>query len=65
LLLIHGDADPQMPFEQPQALKKACETAGRPVQFELVPGGKHGGREFHDVARTEVMAKFLEIVGRR
>jgi acetyl esterase/lipase len=62
LLLIHGDADPQMPPEQSQELKKAYEAAGRPVQFEVIHGGKHGGPEFYDAARTELMVKFLESI---
>jgi acetyl esterase/lipase len=60
LLLIHGDADPQMPYEQSLELKAAYEKAGLPVQLITVPGGKHGGREFHDATRTAAMAEFLE-----
>jgi acetyl esterase/lipase len=65
LLLIHGDADPQMPFEQSQELKKAYEAAGRPVQLEVIHGGKHGGPEFYDATRIELMSKFLVNTGRR
>jgi len=65
LLLIHGDADPQMPPEQSQELKKAYEAVGRPVQLEVIHGGKHGGAEFYDAERTELMAKFLAGVGGR
>jgi acetyl esterase/lipase len=60
LLLIHGDADPQMPYEQSLELKAAYEKAGLPVQLITVRGGKHGGKEFHDAARTGQMAEFLE-----
>jgi acetyl esterase/lipase len=60
LLLIHGDADPQMPYEQSLELKAAYEKAGLPVQLITVPGGKHGGKEFHDATRTGQMAEFLE-----
>jgi len=63
LLLIHGDADPQMPPEQSQELKKAYEAVGRPVQLEVIHGGKHGGAEFYDATRTELMAKFLAGIG--
>ncbi len=59
LLLIHGDADPQMPPEQSEELKKAYEAAGCPVQLEVIHGGKHGGKEFYDETRTELMARFL------
>ncbi len=60
LLLIHGDADPQMPFKQSRELQRAYEAAKRPVQFEVIHGGKHGGPEFYDEARTALMARFLE-----
>ena len=60
LLLIHGDADPQMPPEQSQELKRAYESTGRPVQLEVIHGGKHGGPEFYDAARLELMTRFLE-----
>jgi dipeptidyl aminopeptidase/acylaminoacyl peptidase len=59
LLLIHGDADPQMPPEQSQELKKAYEAAGCQVQLEVIPGGKHGGKEFYDETRMELMTRFL------
>lgn len=60
LLLIHGDADPQMPFEQSLELQRAYEAVKRPVQLEVIRGGKHGGPEFYDDARSELMARFLE-----
>jgi acetyl esterase/lipase len=59
LLLIHGDADPQMPPEQSQEFIRAAEAAKVPVQFVNVPGGKHGGPEFYDDARLGVVADFL------
>jgi acetyl esterase/lipase len=59
VLLIHGDADPQMPFEQSRELQHVCEQAKLPVRLEAIPGGKHGGREFFDDARTELVAQFL------
>lgn len=60
LLLIHGDADPQMPPEQSQAFTKAYEATKLPVQFILMPGSKHGGAEFYDDERTAIIAKFLD-----
>jgi acetyl esterase/lipase len=59
LLIIHGDADPQMPYEQAQELQRAYEKAGLSVQFVTIPGGKHGGPEFYDETRTDLMAAFL------
>ncbi len=60
LLLIHGDADPQMPWAQSQELAKACEALKLPVEFVTLPGSKHGGAEFYDEERTSLVAKFLD-----
>jgi acetyl esterase/lipase len=59
LLIIHGDADPQMPYAQALELKRAYEAAKLPVQLETIAGGRHGGKEFYDEKRTELMANFL------
>jgi acetyl esterase/lipase len=60
LLLIHGDADPQMPPAQSQEFAKAYEAIKRTVQFILMPGSKHGGAEFYDYERASIVAKFLQ-----
>jgi acetyl esterase/lipase len=59
LLLIHGDADPQMPPQQSEEFSKAYEAAKLSSQIIIIPGGKHGGAEFYDEERTGVIAKFL------
>jgi len=59
LLLIHGDADPQMPPEQSKEFAAACATLKIPVRLILLPGSRHGGAEFYDDERTEVVARFL------
>jgi dipeptidyl aminopeptidase/acylaminoacyl peptidase len=51
LLLIHGDADPQMPLEQSRELHAAYQQVKRPVELIVVPGGVHGGKEFYDAER--------------
>lgn len=61
LLLIHGDADPQMPPEQSRDLAKAYESLGLPVKLIMMPGSKHGGAEFYDEERTAIVAKFLDV----
>lgn len=60
LLLIHGDADPQMPPQQSQEFAKAYEAKNRPVTLITQPGSKHGGAEFYDEERTKLMAQFLD-----
>jgi acetyl esterase/lipase len=59
LLLIHGDADPQMPPEQSREFAKAYEALKLPVQFIIIPGAKHGGADFYDEEHTDIIAKFL------
>jgi acetyl esterase/lipase len=59
LLLIHGDADPQMPPQQSEELDKAYKALNLPVQFITIKGGKHGGKEFYDAERTAIMSQFL------
>jgi acetyl esterase/lipase len=59
LLLIHGDADPQMPFEQSRELQRVYEQAKLPVSFEVIEGGKHGGPDFYDEKRIALVAQFL------
>ena len=60
LLLIHGDADPQMPYEQAMEFERQAKAAGAPVQFITIKGGRHGGRQFYDTERAEIMAAFLD-----
>lgn len=62
LLLIHGDADPQMPPQQSQELTQAYEALGLPVTLIMLPGSLHGGAEFYDEERTAIVAKFLDKV---
>lgn len=60
LLLIHGDADPQMPPAQSEEFREACKKAGMPVELVTLPGAKHGGAEFYDEARLQTVADFLQ-----
>lgn len=59
LLLIHGDADPQMPPAQSQELARAYEALKLPVTLITLPGSKHGGPEFYDDVRTRIVTEFL------
>lgn len=60
LLLIHGDADPQMPPEQSSELAAAYERAKLPVKLVLIPGAVHGGKQFYDTERTALVKEFLD-----
>jgi len=57
LLLIHGDADPQMPPQQSAELEKAYPGS---VTYITLPGSKHGGPEFYDDERTALMVDFMK-----
>jgi len=60
LMLIHGDADPQMPPQQSHEFAQAYEALKLPVQFIIFVGGKNSGAEFYDAERTTIMATFLK-----
>lgn len=59
LLLLHGDADPQMPYQQAVEFAQAYEAFGLPVEFVTIPGGRHGSVEFFDPQSIGLMARFL------
>jgi acetyl esterase/lipase len=42
ILMIHGDADPTVPYQHSVRLKEALDKAGVPNQLYTVPGGHHG-----------------------
>lgn len=60
LLLIHGDQDPQVPINQSHELHGRYKKAGLAVQFEVVHGGAHGGPEFYDETRIDLVQGFFE-----
>ena len=60
LLLIHGDADPQMPLQQSEELAKAYLDRGLSVNLVIMTGSKHGGKEFYDAERILLMSQFLK-----
>jgi len=59
LLLIHGDQDPQAPINQSHELDGRYEALKLPHQFVVLHGSKHGGPEFFDAERCNLMAGFL------
>jgi acetyl esterase/lipase len=42
VMIIHGDADSQVPYQQSVRLKAALDKADVPAEFVTVPGGNHG-----------------------
>lgn len=59
-LIIHGDADPVVPYQQSQALYKNYQEAGVKSDFITVPGGQHG--KFPDDQRRLVAAKIMDFL---
>lgn len=59
-LLVHGDKDPAVPFNQSELLAAALKEAG--VAAELVPikGGGHGGPEFFAPPKREQVKEFFD-----
>jgi dipeptidyl aminopeptidase/acylaminoacyl peptidase len=41
LLMLHGDMDAQVPFEQSEEMDRALTRAGKPHQFIRIPDGDH------------------------
>jgi acetyl esterase/lipase len=41
-LLMHGDADPMVPFHQSELMQAALQKAGVEVELLRIPGGGHG-----------------------
>ena len=62
VLLIHGDADPQMPHEQSREFASAYEALKLRAKLVSLPGSRHGGEEFYDAERSQLVAAFLNEV---
>jgi acetyl esterase/lipase len=63
LLLFHGDQDPQMPINQSHELEGAYEKAGVRLQFKVLHGAGHGGKEFYATEQMAMMMEFLRRLG--
>lgn len=64
VFIVHGDADPVVPYEQSVALHKKLQEAGVKTEFLTVPGGQHG--KFTNDKKREVSdatQKFLMEIG--
>jgi acetyl esterase/lipase len=42
ILIIHGDADPTVPYQQAVRFQAALQQAGATSELVTIPGGKHG-----------------------
>jgi acetyl esterase/lipase len=57
-LILHGDADPYVPYCESEKLFNALQRAGVPGKFILVPGGEHGPGVFNE-NNFKMMAQFF------
>lgn len=57
-LIVHGDRDPLVPYQQSVILNDALVAHGVPVSFYTVIGGGHGN--FQDPQVAEITLKFFE-----
>ena len=60
-LLIHGDLDTRVPFEQSTLMRSALEAAGRPVEMFVVPGAQHGFTAGEEAISRPVVDGFLNV----
>ncbi|QEH33493.1 Carboxylesterase NlhH [Aquisphaera giovannonii] len=62
ILLIHGDRDEIVPYEQSVSMFEACKVAGVEVELLTIPGGGHGsgGRREDNEAAIIKAVSFLK-----
>ena len=59
-LIVHGDRDPLVPWQQSQLLTDSLMEAKCSVTLKIIPGAEHG--RFRDPQVTEESLKFFETV---
>lgn len=64
VFIVHGDADPTVPYEASTSLKADLDKAGVQNRFHTVPGGVHGKfpKEEQDKIELEAL-EFLTMIG--
>ncbi|WP_017470898.1 alpha/beta hydrolase [Amphibacillus jilinensis] len=60
LLIIHGNKDTVVPFEQSVQLHEACKKANKTVEFFCVDNADHGGSVFYCDEVLQVIISFLK-----
>jgi acetyl esterase/lipase len=58
-LIMHGDRDGTVPFNQSELLAEALKKAGVAVDFVPMKGAKHGGPQFKTDEAKKTIAEFL------
>lgn len=59
--IIHGDADPTVPYSQSEKMEEVLVEKGVKYQFTTVPGGGHGGfPDEYNTRMSEEITSFLQ-----
>lgn len=59
VLIFHGDEDPVVPLGQSEYLHEQYQGMGLESSLHIIPGAGHGGLQFSDPARYELVKKFF------
>ena len=59
-LVVHGDADPLVPFDQSERLVAALEHVNANVTFQRIAGAGHGGPEFETAEIVGLVHGFFD-----
>ena len=59
VLIFHGDKDQVVPLSQSEHLHKRLQEAGLESSFHVIEGAGHGGLQFSDSARYELVKEFF------
>ena len=60
VLLLHGEQDPQAPISQAHEVVGRYQKANRPCKLTVLYGSKHGGAEFYDAERSQIVHEFVK-----
>jgi acetyl esterase/lipase len=59
-LILHGDKDPTVPYNQSELLAEALKKAGVEVTLRRVAGAGHGGKDFNSPENRRLMEEFFD-----
>jgi acetyl esterase/lipase len=59
-LIMHGDKDRVVPYQQSEELAAALKKAGAPVTLKKIEGAGHGGPEFAQPENRRLIADFFD-----
>src|SRR5688572_19028153 len=59
-LIMHGDRDTRVPYNQSELLHAALKKAGVEVTFVAIKGGGHGGAGFYSAENSRRIEAFFE-----